>query len=127
VQIIELLGKSLWDLHARKSYVFTDHVLACIAMEAIIMLQHMHDHGCASSMHACRSSAAVSPTLITVTKCVKCKPRHGATHGNLLSSWPAGMCMAMLSQRIWCWAPHLSQELPRGYTWLTWAYVSLPL
>ena len=46
LQILELLGKSLWDLYKQKG-TLTARVLSCVAIEAITMLQDMHQRGCA--------------------------------------------------------------------------------
>lgn len=45
-QIMELLGKSLWDLHAEQPRAFNHRMLACVAIEALTMLSHLHMRGC---------------------------------------------------------------------------------
>lgn len=45
IMIMELLGKSLWDLHAERPGAFTNRMLACVAIEALTMLHHLHMRG----------------------------------------------------------------------------------
>lgn len=46
MQIMDLLGQSLWDVWNAAGQVMTDQYVACIAVEAIVILEHLHKKGC---------------------------------------------------------------------------------
>lgn len=46
MQIMELLGPSLFDLRSNQTDPFSERMLSCIAMEAITILQKLHARGC---------------------------------------------------------------------------------
>lgn len=45
VQVLDLLGPSLWDLWNDNADTMTEQYVACIAMEALVILQNVHEKG----------------------------------------------------------------------------------
>ena len=45
LQIMDLLGQSLWDVWNAAGQIMTDQCVACIAVEALIILQQLHNKG----------------------------------------------------------------------------------
>ena len=45
LQVMDLLGPSLWDAWNTQSIDMTPQYVACVAVEAIIILQALHDKG----------------------------------------------------------------------------------
>jgi hypothetical protein len=52
-QIMELLGPSLWDLLHSKAVEMTVQYVACAAVEALRILQDLHERGCAPPRWVC--------------------------------------------------------------------------
>ena len=44
-QVMDLLGPSLWDAWNSQSIDMTPQYVACVAVEAIIILQALHEKG----------------------------------------------------------------------------------
>lgn len=44
-QVMDLLGPSLWDAWNSQTIDMTQQYVACVAMEAIIILQALHEKG----------------------------------------------------------------------------------
>lgn len=45
LQVMDLLGPSLWDAWNSQSIDMTPQYVACVAVEAIIILQALHEKG----------------------------------------------------------------------------------
>ena len=46
---MDLLGPSLWDRWNKEGQKMPEQLVACIAVEALTILQHLHNKGCALS------------------------------------------------------------------------------
>ena len=44
-QVMDLLGQSLWDVWNAAGMVMTDQYVACIAVEALTILEQLHKKG----------------------------------------------------------------------------------
>ena len=44
-QVMDLLGPSLWDVWNQKNQHLSDTYVACVAMEALSILQSLHSKG----------------------------------------------------------------------------------
>lgn len=44
-QVMDLLGPSLWDVWNEPSHLMSDQFVACIAVEALTILEHLHCKG----------------------------------------------------------------------------------
>ena len=57
-QVMDLLGQSLWDVWNTAGQVMSDQYVACIAVEALTILEQLHKKGWAP-VHLLCSDAAV--------------------------------------------------------------------
>ena len=46
VQVMDLLGPSLWDRWNKEGQRMPENLVACIAVEALTILEHLHSKGC---------------------------------------------------------------------------------
>ena len=58
-QVMDLLGPSLWDRWNREGQRMPEHLVACIAVEALTILEHLHTKGCA------RKKAGLHAAMVT--------------------------------------------------------------
>lgn len=54
-QVMDMLGPSLWDVWNSQGQVMSQEMVACIAVEALAILEKLHAQGCAC--FACRRGA----------------------------------------------------------------------
>lgn len=52
-----MLGPSLWDVWNTQGQVMSQEMVACIAVEAIAILERLHAKGCATVGWACCRAA----------------------------------------------------------------------
>ena len=48
-----MLGPSLWDVWNTQGQLMSQEMVACIAVEAIAILERLHAKGCATQQEAC--------------------------------------------------------------------------
>ena len=46
-QVMDMLGPSLWDVWNSQGQVMSQEMVACIAVEALAILEKLHAKGCA--------------------------------------------------------------------------------
>ena len=49
LQVMDMLGPSLWDVWNSQGQVMSQEMVACIAVEALAILEKLHAKGCAQS------------------------------------------------------------------------------
>ena len=51
---MELLGPSLWDVwNGPADQALNEQYVACVAVEALTILEHLHDKGCGPAVRPC--------------------------------------------------------------------------
>jgi len=146
---MELLGPSLWDVwNGPADQALSEQYVACVAVEALTILEHLHGKGCArqlprpSGRHvAVRARAGGRPAPpgdrahTRAPACAPCgaagrpvlalaaAPRapRGTCRGAQPARARAGMCTATSSRRTFCWARRAGRARS-ACTWSTWAW-----
>ena len=49
MQVMDMLGPSLWDVWNSRGQVMSQEMVSCIAVEALSILEKLHAKGCATS------------------------------------------------------------------------------
>ncbi len=63
-QVMDLLGPSLWDRWNREGQRMPEHLVACIAVEALTIIEHLHTKGYAQQPPRRRPGAADAQALM---------------------------------------------------------------
>ena len=50
MQVMDMLGPSLWDVWNSQGQVMSQEMVACIAVEALAILEKLHAKGCAAEL-----------------------------------------------------------------------------
>ena len=119
MQIMELLGPSLWDVWKQTEQSLDTEYVACVAVEALTILEDLHSRGCATH-HICKRTANLARTVVLACHEGHAYQQEPLPHGKMPGCRAAGLCMGTSSLRTLFWATqtHLRSS---DCTWWIWA------
>ena len=76
LQVMDMLGPSLWDVWNSQGQVMSQEMVACIAVEALAILEKLHAKGCVqgTSGYSGVGKVALNALLSCVFACVHSRP-----------------------------------------------------
>lgn len=118
MQIMELLGPSLWDVWKQTDQSLATEYVACVAVEALTILEDLHSRGC-DTHPVCKCIATLARRVMLACHEGQAYQQEPRPDGKMHGCPAAGLCMGTSSLRTLFWAiqTHLSVSACTLWIW----------